>query len=303
MDTLALRGVPLTVAHKVTEPETASQAYAAAQRAFDKARGDGTPLLPVPTTGDDRGPARYVRNVITAMLLRHVEGGDSRPLGEDEMRAAAEAHMALVETVASELANFNPDTPVPVAPPSSPAALARYAAIEYPRADWLSESILKSLVRMHSVDLPRSTAPTEAVGKDPLVRLAEESAFWRGVSPHGSMEKSLTDQRAALMGNVKNTPPRKIEGFDAPEEVQRPDFDQTWISTEAARLTGVLASKVQVEVDEVPSLDTVRAGVLRKMSSESKTPQGQRALVIARDSLDAFFANFDVMRDYVFQPV
>lgn len=304
MDMLALRGVPLAVAHNVTETDMGQTAFAAAQRAFEEARGEGTPLLPAPETGDGRGPAQYVRDVITAMLVRHAEGNDPQPIGELEMAAAAEAHMALVEMVAAELSNFDPEVRIPSAPPASPAALPIFGAIEYPRADWLADSILKSLVRIHSVDLPRSTAPTDTDGKSPLLRLAEESAYWRSIPPHGALERGLSEQRSALMGAVKGAPRQRIpEAYASEESVQAVDFDESWIRTEAARMSGILASKVQSEVDELPSLDAVRSGILRKMATKETTPSGQRASIVSRESVDAFLANFDVMRDYVFQPV
>jgi hypothetical protein len=304
MDMLALRGVPLTVAHNVAVSDTTTTAFAAAQRAFDEARGDGTPLLPVAEAGDDRGPARYVRNVITAMLVRHAEGGDPHPLGEDEMSAAAEAHMALIETVAAELANFTGEIAASVIPASRPATEPRFAAIEFPRAEWLSESILKSLVRLHSVDLPRSTAPQTDAG-NPLVRLAEESAYWRGIPPHGAMEKSLSDQRSALTGMVKAAPPLKISSaFISNQEPEAIIPDDSWIRTESARLAGQLVGKLGETQAASPGHDTLKEGVLRKMSQSSTTRPGSgRATVIGSGTVGAFLANFDVMRDYVFQPM
>ena len=102
MNPLTLRGVPLAVAHRVTERETATASFAAAQRAFDAARGEGTPLLPEPAGGGGTGPAPYVRSTITEMLCRMAEGQDPGPFGEEELSASAEAHLALIEALATE---------------------------------------------------------------------------------------------------------------------------------------------------------------------------------------------------------
>ena len=306
MDTLALRGVPLPVAPGFTADDTALPAYAAAQRAFDAARGEGTPLLPEAGETADRGPAGYVRETLIAMLVRHAAGEDPRPMGDAELRAAAEAHMALVESVASEASSLRSDVARPPRVATAPASRVRFGVIEHPRADWLAESILKSIVRRESVKPLRSTAPSSDAPNDPLLRLAQESAYWRGVPPHGKIEKDLAEQRSTLTGNVKDAPRLYVEAERISVDLEEPVDPRTgrWLQDAASQLAGLL--NTPLDADQQPPVlraDSVKAAVLRKMAEEGRTPSGNRAMVVSADTVNAFLSNFDVMRDYVFQPV
>ena len=301
MDALALRGVPLAVAPSVTVGDTHSAAYAAAQLAFELARGAGTPLLPSPTVTDDRGPVPYVRQVLTAMLVRHAGGDDPRPIGEAEMSAAAEAHLALIEAVSSEAANY---TGITAEAPAFPATVSpsRFGAIEYPRAPWLSETLLRSAIRIGATEPPRSTAPVPAQA-DPLLRLAAESAHWRGVPPHGSRDKLAAESLAAAMSAVASAPRLAIPVQDAVTEGAALPPDETWLHTAALQMAGSVGSMLHSGIAE-PTADGIRLAVLEKMSAHSATVErDSRAYVIDATTVRSFLSDFDVMRDYVFQPV
>lgn len=300
MATLALRGVPLPAAPLITEADVESAAFAYSQAAFEKARGEGTPLLPIPASSSDAGPAPYVRAVLTDMLARHAVGQDPRPVGENELRVAAEAHLALIEAVAAEAGRFNPVAPPA---PSLPAALdpVRFAAVESGDPDWLAETVLKSLVRTESVLPPRSTAPT-AGQTSPVLRLAAESAYWRGIPVHGARDKVLSEGRAAAMAGAK-VAPRMYVSSEARTPPEPSAVDDTWLRDEVARMSGAVVNGADPAVTE-PSSDGLRMAVLRKMAEGDSTLEtSSRAAVIDAVGLGDFLSNFDIMRDYGFQSV
>jgi hypothetical protein len=302
MDALALRGVPLAVAPSMTTDDTRSAAYAASQLAFENARGEGTPLLPSALPADDRGPAPYVRLVLTAMLMRHAIGDDPHPIGESEMSAAAEAHLALIEAVSAEAANFSIETvtaPVYSASPST----TRFGAIEYPRPDWLSDTILRSTIRVESVETPRNTGPTSAVEADLLLRLAKESAHWRGIPPHGARDKLTAEGRAAAMSAVAAAPRMNVEPYGSVLDAGTPPPDNEWLRIATLQMVGSVGSTLSSDLSD-PTPDGIRLAVLNKMAKSAiNDARVERAVVIDASTVADFLSNFDVMRDYVFQPV
>ena len=300
MASLALRGVPLPAAPLITEADVESAAFAYSQAAFEKARGAGTPLLPVPASSSDAGPAPYVRVVLTDMLARYAAGDDPRPQGENELAVAAEAHLALIEAVAAEAGRFDPAPPPVPLLPTSPEPI-RFAAVESGDPDWLADTVLRSLVRMEGVRPPRSTAPT-ASASSPVLRLAAESAYWRGVPAHGVRDKILSEGRAAAMASVVSAPRMYVESPARPP-AEPTIRDDAWLQDEVARMSGAVATGSAPGITE-PSGDGLRLAVLRKMASSDETEEtASRASVIDASSVADFLSNFDVMRDYGFQPV
>ena len=301
MATLALRGVPLPAAPLITEADVESAAFAYSQAAFEKARGAGTPLLPVPASSSDAGPAPYVRAVLTDMLARHAAGEDPRPAGETELAVAAEAHLALIEAVAAEAAQYNPvPPPVPLLP-ATPVA-ARYAAVESGDPEWLTDTVLRSLVRMESVRPPRSTAPSTSANTAPVLRLATESSYWRGVPVHGTRDKIQSEGRAAAMAAAVGAPKMDVAASPtSARELVTPS--DPWLADEVARMSGAVIAGRDSGIT-APSEDELRLAVLRKMAENNATEEtSSRAAVIDAESVLGFLTNFDVMRDYGFQSV
>ena len=304
MNPLTLRGVPLAVAHGVTEQETATASFAAAQRAFDAVRGEGTPLLPQVDVMGEGGPAPYVRAVITAMLCRLAEGQDPGPFGEEELSASAEAHLALIESVASEAAFGGPLHPPGLSPASAPAARTHFGALEVRRPEWLTQALLHSIVRVESVQPPRSTAPSGTGGMNPLVRLATESAHWRGIPPHGARDKIVGEARAGLLASAKGGARIRVPLPEPEPEPVPSGSGHEWVATAAAQLAGIVSSGMLTGEVPHPQADAIHNLTAKKMIARP-TPEvdGRRAIVVdASNALD-FLTNFDVMRDYVFQPV
>lgn len=302
MASLALRGVPLPAAPLVTEADIDSAPFAFSQAAFDEARGAGTPLLPVPASTADAGPAPYVRQVITDMLCRHAAGETPHPIGDFELAVASEAHLALVEAVASEAAAFNP---VPPPAPSLPNTVTpiRFAAVESGDPSWLAATVLKSLVRSEGVLPPRSTAPV-STATSPLARLAEESAYWRNVAPHGARDKIVAEGRASAMASVKAAPRMYVDPEYPPAANDVNGWnDSRWIADQAARMGGAIAAGRSAGMLD-PGQTGLKAAILAKMSSNEMTVETDRsAQVIDAGSVHGFLSTYDIMRDYGFQSV
>ena len=304
MNPLTLRGVPLAVAHRVTERETATASFAAAQRAFDAARGEGTQLLPEPAGGGSTGPAPYVRSTITEMLCRMAEGRDPGPFGEEELSASAEAHLALIEALATEAAFDGPLQPPALAPAGSPSGRAHFGALEVPRPEWLTQALLHSIVRVESVEPPRSTAPNGTESLNPLVRLAAESAHWRGIPPHGARDKVVGEARAGLLASARAGARVRVPVPPvSPGPVPSGSGDE-WVGIAAAQLAGIASSGMLTGEAPHPQADAIHTLTAKKMAAWP-TPEvdGRRAIVVDAGSALDFLTNFDVMRDYVFQPV
>lgn len=301
MPTLAFRGVPLTVAPLITRADAASPAFAAAQRAFENRRGGGTPLLSQATAAPDPGPAAYVRAVLTDMLARHAAGENPRPTGDDELAAAAEAHLALIEALAA-VAAVEPASPASVAP--APPSPVRFAAVEGRRPPWLIDPYLRSLLRVEGQVAPRTTAPPTSTSS-PLIRLADESAHWRGIPPHGAAEKVLAERRAAAMAAVAAATPMYVPPLPRPPPpAGGGEPSPEWLGVATARFGGAVSSGMGAAVP-VPSGDAVRSATLRKLAeSRAQTPvSSERARVIDAGTVLDFLLNFDVMREYDHQPV
>jgi hypothetical protein len=235
------------------------------------------------------------------MLTRHAVGDDPRPIGESEMSAAAEAHLALIEAVSTEAANFSTETVIAPTYATVPS-ITRFGAIEYPRPDWLSDTILRSTIRVESVEPPRSTAPVVAE-IDPLLRLAKESAHWRGIPPHGARDKLTAEGRAAAMGAVAAAPRMHVEPYGNPLDIDVPPPDNDWLRIAVTQMAGSVGSTLSSSLAD-PTSDGIRLAILNKLSESTKhTDRAERAVVIDASTVAAFLSNFDVMRDYVFQPV
>lgn len=301
MATLALRGVPLPTAPLITEADVESAAFAYSQAAFEEARGAGTPLLPAPASVSDAGPAPYVRAVLTDMLARHAAGEDPRPVGETELAVAAEAHLALIEAVAAEASQYNPSPPPVPLLPEAPTA-ARYAAVESGEPEWLADAVLRSLVRMESVRPPRSTAPSTGANVAPVLRLATQSSYWRGIPVHGARDKIQSEGRAAAMAAALGAPKMDVTASFTPEREPVIPSD-SWLADEVTRMSGTVIAGRDSGIT-APSEDGLRLAVLRKMAENSTTEEtSSRAAIIDADSVLSFLTNFDVMRDYGFQSV
>lgn len=295
---LSLRGVPLSVAENFRQADVEAPAYAASQRAFDALRGPGTPLLPERVVAEVRGPAPYVRVVLKNMLSRLTAGEDPRPNGEDETRAAAEAHLALVEVLAARAA-------LPAAPTESVAAPkttgeAVFGLKMSDRPDWLQETVLKSLVRSELASDPVVDGPSQSAS-DPVLRLATESAYWRGIPPHGAIERTIAENKVASMAEVVSAP--KLEVPLWPLEDQRlaaPGDD--WLATARTQMAGVVdGSPVS---PPRPTGDALRLAALRRIAAvEEPEVASPPAAVVDAGNVAKFLSTFDVMRNYVFQPV
>ena len=295
---LSLRGVPLSVAENFRRADVEAPAYAASQRAFDALRGPGTPLLPERVVAEVRGPAPYVRVVLKNMLSRLTAGEDPRPNGEDETRAAAEAHLALVEVLAARAALPSaPDEAVPAPKTTEPVVFGLKMS---DRPDWLQETVLKSLVRSELASDPVMDGPSQSAA-DPVLRLATESAYWRGIPPHGAIERTIAENRAASMASVADSPRLNVPEWPLDVEPLAAPGDD-WLDTARTQMAGTVDGPAARPPR--PTGDALRLAALRRIAQvDEPEVASPPAAVVSAGNVSKFLSTFDVMRNYVFQPV
>ena len=298
---LSLRGIPLSTAEDFRRSDAESATYAASQRAFDALRGPGTPLLDARVVAEVKGPAPYVRVALKNMLSRLADGEDPTPVGEDEIRAAAEAHLALIEVLAARVAQ--PDPPADAASLPEAAESTAFGLKLSERPDWLQETVLKSLVRGETasssqvMDGPPAPSPRE----DPVLRLSSESAYWRGIPPHGGVERRTAESRAASMAAVASASAMSVPEWQ-PTTVSRSRPGDDWERTARAQMAGAVDGPVGVPPR--PGDDALRLAALRRLAAvEEPEVASPPAAIVTAGNIAKFLSTFDVMRNYVFQPV
>jgi hypothetical protein len=296
-----LRGVPLEVAHQFLASEAASSAYNEAQVAFTLARGPGTPLLPSAAAGGDRGPAPYLRQVITDMLSRYADGGAAAPVGDSELRIAAEAHLALVQTVAGRIVSAGVLPPDPLLPAAAEGFA--FGMVQVDRPDWLGDAYIASLLRRESAPPSSSADVPDHLGQA-HERLAAESQYWRGIPAHGGKDRAAAEGRATALGLVSASP--EIDFPDAaidyePSPIAGPDG---WVPDAAAQLGG--RADALVALPPAPGRDSLEEAIMARFAAgavATTEPQGTPGASVWEGSVASILTTLDVMRNYVYQPV
>ena len=296
---LSLRGVPLELADLSAEQDVFSDAFVSSQAAFDAERGEGTPLLPPGRTSPEfTGPSPYVRVAVTAMLVRMAAGGDGRPQGEDEQRAAVEPHTALIEAlsdVASRSAGAAPSAPL-AAEPSKPF---RAGVKLSDRPSWLMDAVVKGLVRADESAQP--PGPPSQDGLPPVLRLSSESAYWRGIPAHGARDRQIAEAAASALSVASRAPALAVPDWPAPSSPELPRAEE-WLPTSRARMAGSLVNSKGMPPR--PGDDFLRGAALRLLAGDhAQEDASGSAAVLDEASVRSFLSNSDVMRNYVFQPM
>ena len=299
--TITIRGVPLSQIDKLSSKDTDTRAYGMAQSAFNAARWEGTPLLPAAQKAEITGPAPYLRAVLTAMLMRHIEGENPEPQGEDEIRAAAEAHLALIEVTARNISNMGQvRDPFPtLAEESRPI---RFGVKLSDTPLWLHDALLKSLIRIEGSTTVNTSNLDQAASGDAVLQLSESSAYWRNIPAHGNIEGNQARSRASTLKVAAAATPIHIPAWTPPVTEKYNTTGEDWVYTAREQMLGALLA--QRALPPKPDGDALK-GLVQKQYEEYRkvdksTPPGA---VINASSIQYFLLNFDAMATYGFQLV
>lgn len=301
---LTLKGIPLNKLVGLTKAQQLSPAFTLTQQLFDEQRGPGTPLLGSPLRASLKGPAPYIRVTLNDMLIRHVNGEDPRPINDDESRAAAEAHLALIEVVAEHVSAEGrvrdfPVLPVEVRP-------VRFGVRVTDRPEWTSHAVLESLTRvlLASRDVDTTFAPDRSVSRTALDRLSNESVHWQAQSPFGESARDGIEKRANALRLASASDPKPFD--EVLTEVKLDPLQMNvddWERVARERMASTVAASLPGDNPPLTA-DSLKAGVMSKFIDAAKRDaEGQPTFIVHADSVQTFLKEFDVMVDYGFQAV
>ena len=305
MGKLFMRGVPLDRAHLFSDDDSISQGYIASQRVFNTLRGEGSPLLPETNTLEDVGPAPYLRKSIIATLVQYVTNEKPLILSDDNARINAEAHLALIESIAKGINNTK-DAPTEITL-SETVDIPNFGATLSDRADWLSTAILKSIVRGNRRKDHETAAEFKSTAADPVLRLAEESAYWRGIPAHGSKELNGAVVGATLLTDAAASP---VLDFDTLVSIKKQLTElatsgDDW-ENDSKQLLKISAFVPSLDVPPTTDPEYLRLSVLKKVLSipPSNVDNLYTGYVLnPTNTRTCISTDLDVMRNYVYQSV
>ena len=295
---LAIRGVPIDSAIALTARDVVDPAFVSAQVRFESLRGPGTPLLPPGQGRAGAPPAPHLRAMLERLLRASAAGETVDLADENDIRVYMELRLALVEVLASR-AEADDSVPVSVTPPapSVPDLLAVPAA----EPSWLPELVVRSLVRgLDASEAAARVEPESGAGLSPHLRLGLESAYWRGVPPHGAELSQLSTGRAdALAGAVRTgraLRPRESVPLPLP---RRPEAD--WVGTARALLVREDRSRFRPSPPSPSGLAAAVVAHFGRGAAPSPQPLGTSLAVLSPGTVEAVLRQIDVMRNYGIQ--
>lgn len=295
---LSLRGLPLELIHKLGLSDVESDWYAAAQAAFEAAKTGSTPLLSAPVKTDTTGFSPYLRDMIVALLLEKV-GGEAVDLSTtDNMNIYAELRLMLIEFLGMRTSGIvERASSVSFATPSPASSFSDFSAILSPRErpSWLEDAILSSTLRRQiaeeSVEEHQVSAAT-----DPALYVAEESAYWRQVSPFGDDEVQKTKSLASALAGA-------VGGERLYFEKTVPRKERRWEPQVSELVTQSLLNKLtdsEYETGPAPNDGTALAAMILEKYTRPAAEEGPGAVrILSPDNVAELLPTINVMHSYV----
>lgn len=293
---LAIKGVPVDSAVLMAEGDFSDPVFAAAQSAFEAARGPGTPLLDA-APAEHEPPAPHLRAMLAELHAAAVAGTVVDLNTEDRARTYMELRLALVETLAARAARdaVPPDEAVPAEPASK-----RFLVSPRGEPSWLPEKVVRSIVRgRDAAALAAVVSPTSGAGLPPQRRLRVESEYWRGVPAHGAELGQLPVRRGEALrqavdagARLEPDPEEVADEPLAPAPAYGPASDVARALVERAGAPGTAAP---------PAGESLAAEIVKRFNLGAapavQPPSGDPA-VLDGASARALIPTIDVMRNF-----
>ena len=295
---LAIRGVPIESAIALTGSDVTDPTFAAAQARFESLRGPGTPLRPALQGREGTSPAPYLRAMLERLLRASAAGETVDLVDENDVRVYMELRLALVEVLAARAEAEDP-APEWTEPPAP--AVPDLLAVPAAEPSWLPELVVRSLMRcIDAADSAARVEPERGDGLPPHLRLGRESAYWRGVPPHGAELVQLADGRADSLAEAVRAgrPLSPVEAVPLPLP-RRPEAE--WVRSARTLLSRVGRSRFAPSPPAGEGLAAAVAAHFGRGAAPPSPPAGTAPVVLSPGTAETILGQIDVMRNYGIQ--